>query len=561
MLTYVAVRNVVAFEPDLLSDAYVLALTAPLAMTEPGVYYKAAKWMVLDRAGTYYVDINMQPLLAGYVWIDGVLVVQQEFPNTGDEIVRGEFTVTGPAVVRVDIMYRQGGFQVFSGGLRYRVVDDEDIVVEVSDATGMTGATTTVEADEIPDSELGPKPPIPIDPRFQLPLWPVDPNWRNDVAETLMWLTDVLQSETAAEQRRRLRSNPRRTVEATFSRWAAMNQFIYNMVGGVGQGSMLLPLWWDQTRLTQDVPAGTIIIPGDFHLKEFPVGSVAVIRGENPYAYTPVLVVGNNGDNLAVAAELTDPIPAGSTVTPVRVAQLWQGGSETALTSGVSEHRLRMNIVEFYAENADWGGIFYGETGKPVAIVEPNWAGGITLQTTRNSFTLDNEVGNVLFTDPTRQPRATMKCEYQIHTRAEMRVFRDLIHAMQGRYRTFHVPTFKDDFDLIRDISASEGALIVEPCGYTQFNNASRSIFRYIMIEKYDGTRFFNSIISSRVSNSEEWLYLAETFGNHQASDIRRICYAPVARLDIDNVEISRTTNLVAAVSLTYLLFDDRRLE
>ena len=554
----VAVKNFTPFDASFLSGAKGLYVTPTPTANATADYYRVALWMAFPLIGQYHFDLSVPQLTEGYLSVDGVQVAALVYPFGAQDIARGTIDIEIPKVVRIDILYRVGvsGATAYA---QYRVVDSSDLLVAISDATGATGMISTDSADTIPDSELGPEPIIPVDRRFQYPLWPYSPNWRYDVAEALTWLTDVMGSETAAEQRRRLRSNPRRSVEATFTRWGDKEQLTYNMIGGIGTGNMLLPLWWASRYLNQPASEGDTLIYVDTQNVEWFVGSVAVIWADDPYDYQLVVVTGISEGELLVHPPLGRDSAPHSSIVPVRTAQLWDSAAMNAITSGVGEKRLRFNIVEYYAEPADWGGTVYGETGLPVVSIEPNWSSGLDMSMGRNVFILDNEVGNVLFTDPTNQPRIQMRCTYQVHDDVEMRDFRKVIHAMQGRYKAFHAPTYKDDFNLAADISASEGALIVQRCGYTQFNNATRSVFRYIMIEKHDGTRYYNSIISSRVVGDVEWLYLATTFGNHQKSQIKRICYAPKARLDIDNVEFSRLTNTVARTALTFLLFDDRR--
>lgn len=557
-MAFAPVINVVAFDPELLSEAYVLSLTAPGESTVAGEIYRAAKWQAIAAAGTYFVEINVPQLMTGALRVNGQTVVNQPFPTIQGEVATGSFSVTEPSVVRIDVSYQQGAFSVF-GGIRYRITDSSGLVVAVSDAAGMVGIRTTDPNETIPDSELGPKPLIPSDNRFTNPLWLPRPNWRDSVSESLFWLTDVMVSETAAEQRRRLRSYPRRTVEATFSRWDIEGQFLQNMLGGVGYGDVAVPLWWDETRV-RGASEGQATLEGDFSNKAFNVGSVAVIRGEGFRDFVPVVVIGNNGNSLAISSPLTVEVPEGSTVTPVRVGQIQETSTGRAITGSVAEYRVRFAITEYYQEPADWGGLFYGQTNKPVIRIKPNWSEGINLGISRNIFSLDNEVGVVQFTDPTNQTRISMRCQYQFTTRAELAAFDQRIHAMQGRYRSFHIPTYKDDFTVAADIRAADGAIIVDRCGYTQFSNASKFVFRFIMVEKYDGTTFINTIISSRTTGDTEWLYLAETIGNHNKKDIKRVCYAPLGRLDADSVEKSRVTNEVVKVTLTYLLFDDRRM-
>jgi hypothetical protein len=123
------------------------------------------------------------------------------------------------------------------------------------------------------------------------------------------------------------------------------------------------------------------------------------------------------------------------------------------------------------------------------------------------------------------------------------------------------VPTGHDEFVLTRDISASQGAIIVARSGYNQYNLSQQAIRRDICIELYDGTKLFNTIISSRVVEDEEWLFLSETVPSLPLANVRRISYMPRSRLDIDAIEINRLTDADGAsqVALTFKAIVERR--
>lgn len=536
-----------------LNGAFGLYVTPTLNGTLAGKYYTVSRWLRLPAAGTYTFRLGTHQT--------ATLSVRGEQVTAAVQGVNGSGTIAieAPEVVRVDAQYEVSadGTENF---IVFDVLDPQDDLLEVSRAEGSVGSIADTAEDLLPDSELGLKPSLIEDIRFTYPLWTPRPNWRNSISEMHYWLTDVLTSETAAEQRRRLRPNPRRSVEASFTRDDIDANILLNAVAGMGYAPILLPIWWDAVRIGQDLQGGvTDIIPGDFKGREFNVGDLAAIRRDEAFDYELVYVVGVQDTQIMLSEPVQLDTPKGTVIVPVVDAQVRDTVAVQSLTDTVATSRVRFFQIRPYKHSGNFPSVVYEESGLPVIDPKFNWAVSPENQYRRNVFVNDNETGIPDIYDPTNQASTNVRQAYQLITRDEHTAFLDLLFAMQGRWRTFHLPTKRGDFDLVADINPVQGALLVKRCGYTQYGGADQSIMRYIRIEKYDGTVIFNTIISSRIISGVEWLYLAETIGYHNMHDIKQICYMPVARLDIDNIEIERLTDSKSVVSLTFKTFDDRR--
>ncbi|AGF89702.1 hypothetical protein SP099_00290, partial [Salmonella phage FSL SP-099] len=72
------------------------------------------------------------------------------------------------------------------------------------------------------------------DVRLTYPVFLPLPNWKDGVTERIEWQTDVMISESGAEQRRPIRLHPRRSFEATFLRWEEKRTLLDTTIAGVG---------------------------------------------------------------------------------------------------------------------------------------------------------------------------------------------------------------------------------------------------------------------------------------------------------------------------------------
>lgn len=399
------------------------------------------------------------------------------------------------------------------------------------------------------------------DIRLTYPVFLPEPNWKNGVTERLEWMTDVLSSETGAEQRRKLRLTPRRSFEATFMRWGENRGLLDSTLVGIGQGLCLLPLWHDKTKIDNDVPAGSIDIFGDFAYRDFNVGDVVIIRRDSIFDYELNIVAGRDDTALTLAFGTESDSLKGHTISPIRVSQMRDTPNSSMLTDAVSLYQIRFYNTEIYRLPPEWGFPVYPATGLPIMTREPNYRSDISASINRNTYVLDGGMGPVHIVDPGKQSSTTQKFSFQLVGREAAWKFRQMLFAMSGMQNEFHIPTGASDFELAEDIDPAKGAIIVYRSGFSQFLNTRQVIRRDILIEMYDGTQVPATIVSSRIVGNVEWLVLTQTLGNISKDDIRRISYMPRGRLDTDSVEFNRLTDSDGAseTSLTFKAFAERR--
>lgn len=515
-----------------------------------GQPYYAAKWLRL-KAGTYMLKHMCDDTAQFY--LDGVKVADSILAN---EPALTEFTVAQNGVYRWDVMYQNhvGGIDPAWAG--YALLLD-GTVIEVSRANDFIGDVVP-----IPDAALGVKPPYNSDARLSYPVFLPKPDWKSGMIERLEWLTDVLTSETGAEQRRKLRQVPRRSLEAMFNAFGNHRNLIDSYITGVGANYGLLPLWYDESAITSTAVAGSVDLFGDFAYRDYNVNDVVLIRRGSLFDYELNVVAEKRDGQLVLAFGLSVKTPVGATVTPVRVAQLRDASSGTLVTDEVQQYSLRFYTIENYEITPAWNMPVYQRSGLPILTLEPNYRESTDLSFTRGLYPLDNDISAPVIRDPGGQASTAVQCSYHIYGRAEMYRMKQLLFAMSGRWREFHLPSGHNDFELSRDVDGGQGALIAYRTGFSQFINSRIAVRSDVLIELWDGQTFPNTIISSRVVGDEEWLFLTETVPSIAKDSVKRISYMPRARLNIDSVELNRITDADGAttLSLSFQTFAERRV-
>lgn len=534
-----------------LHGAYDLFVQDAYAQAAGNQTYYMAKWFKL-KAGTYVVN--------AYVDDYGSLSVEHEIvfdAAIGSNPNHGTFTVAENGVYRFDAIYKNVppetpasfAFELLLDGAVYEVSRASDYIADIV---------------PIPDSALGPRPPYSDDVRLTYPVFLPLPNWKDGVTERIEWLTDVMMSESGAEQRRPVRLHPRRSFEATFLRWEENRTVLDSTIAGVGQAPLLLPLWHDMTATENAAPAGSIDIFGQFRVKDFNVGDVVMFRRDLKWDYETNIIAGLDidGGHMTLQFGLQQDMPKGTRLYPVRVAQIREAMNGEQMTDSVSRTQVRFYCTEPYDLPASWSDFpSYARTGLHIFALPEDWGEANDITSDRYTFNYDNDSGPAVIVDPGNQNIGSVKKSYTIYGRTADRQFRQILFALQGRTKTFHLPLDTNDFILTRDINPADGALVVRRSGYTQFVGGKQETKRDILVELYDGTKIPTTIISSRTVQDEEWLFLSQSIPATPRSEVRRIGYMPVSRLDVDGIEIKRLTDAagVSQVSLTFKSFDDRR--
>lgn len=412
------------------------------------------------------------------------------------------------------------------------------------------------------EPELGDPPYPTVD--MNLPPWLPKPNWKDGVTETIAWLTDVMISESGAEQRRKIRRNPRRTVEASFLVTDNDRQILDISLAAIGRGVSLVPIYWDKHHPGSPITEGDTLIAGDFSNQyNFYGGGLALIQGQETLDHEVILVQGADGAGLSLTFPTQKSWGTCADIYPLSRARLTDVGTIDAHTHRVAGYQIRWELLDPITVPGSWGDRpINARTNLPV-LIRPlhNWKESAQFELNRNVFIHDNQTGISDYTDVGGNSTQLRRLNVLIQGRQAYREIVQLLHAMAGRHQTFHMPTAMDEVTLIADIDENQGALIIERSGYTLFDAVRQDIRQWVMVELVNGTRHFTRVISNRILGNEEWLFTEQTFGNIPRAQVRRIDWIPVSRLASDTIEIQHHTDLdgVAEVTLPIHSFYDRR--
>lgn len=423
---------------------------------------------------------------------------------------------------------------------------------------------------QISDDDLPPS----DDYRFSLPVFTTMPNWQGGILERLSWLTDVLSSETDAEQRRSVRRSPRRSFEAQFLRGsmhdASSRDRLDTFFAGVGPGLFLAPIWHEQVVMEEGIDmgaAGVTFADGEFKMREYRKGDLVLVNDGNPDNYD-LLQVGDVEENrFSWAFPPPRRWPMGTRIYPLRVARF---GTQAPRVLNVSDRVSRaaalFEFIEPYTITPSFGGVVGGE---PLFRFSVDRATTMDATYDRKTYTMDNEAGVPIITDTGRDTAITMQVKLRIFGRGNTFALRQFLAAARGRNKKFMCPSFMQDVMLDGAVADGTTELLIRPQGFTSsmrtpqstrtmlafsFDNGSQTLYRTVTAAYERYKRNPNGQVAFPKQVIGEVLVLDSALPAIEPLDLKRISFVSETRLDQDVVEIQHNTNQQRVTDVTLML-------
>lgn len=409
----------------------------------------------------------------------------------------------------------------------------------------------------ISDDDLPPT----SDVRYMLPVWSVLPNWQGGITESLSWMTDVMASETDAEQRRSVRRNARRSFEASFLRQreaaARMDAFFV----GVGPSAFLMPLWHEQVSMLDGIDmagGGVNFADGELRLREFRKGDIVFVNNGDPNDYD-LLEVGDVEQNRF--SWKTPPArswPAKTRIYPMRLARIEPNDARVSgITDGVRRAQVRFTLVEPYYIEPSWGAQVSGQPFFPFAV---DRATPVDMEYTRKAYVMDNGSGQPRITDHGRYTSVVVQTRLRLMGRATAYRFRQFIQSARGMARHFFAPTYMQDIYPVSDIASGTREVKIEPQGFRKSMISPQPVRLQLAFQYRDGTPTIYAtvadVLETRIGNKlvAETLVMVDPLPAITLSDLKRISFVCETRFEQDSFEIYHPTNGQVVIDVACVL-------
>lgn len=394
---------------------------------------------------------------------------------------------------------------------------------------------------------------------IDLPVWSIPPNWSTPVTERLEWLTNVMASRSLAEQRRAIRLTPRRYFEFKINPVDAVRSLFDQWMHRISDERMLLPLWHDRGKLSDNAFALDTRLELDTRWMEFVAGGTALIyRG--PFNYEPVTIEAVDDDGIDLAEPLAGDWPKGATVYPCRRAVMDVDTSLSNLTSRAGESTLSF-MVDTDNPFDEGDEALPLLDGLPLVTLEPNRMGRLEQQYGRLMGELDLQIGRTRRYDENSRSFQTQFYNWRAVGREQHHALRQTLYRLSGRQKAVWMPSFNRDVVLAADLTTGQGAIDIEKIGYHILGGPIDGRDRLLIRDNSGANRTVRVVGSSDVSSSVERLALSSNAA-FSASAGRHGSFLSAVRLDQDAVEITHHTDSlgVCEVSAAFKSFANNRV-
>jgi len=374
-------------------------------------------------------------------------------------------------------------------------------------------------------------------------------NWDNGVLERYSFLTDIITSWDGSEQRMKLRSTPRREIEAHLQVFGLdFVRKLQSTLFGWQSRSYLIPYWPDYYLLSTELPAGSTVIPNiPTNDSEFIAGGVALLLNTIDHNES-VQLLAVQPNQLILDLPTQQTWPAGTRIYSAKFARIASKQTVTRPTRHMLDMQAKFIVTDNSGLTEAEGTTLY--KGYPVLLDIPNEVEVLSEDWLRPLLEFDSDIINPVVDDPIGYTTIVRRMDWLMKSRKERADFRKWLYARAGRWKPFWMPSWNEDFKLASLLAGTDTKLVVEFAFYKRFVPAT-PLRDALMIELFNGTRIFKNILSiDEISEIEENVFMDSPVGfDIQPQEVRCISYLNLSRLDSDTVEIFHETDTISRVS------------
>lgn len=355
--------------------------------------------------------------------------------------------------------------------------------------------------------------------------------------ETLAWVTDVL-GAYGREQRRGLRSVPRRTINMRFLVRGTDRARLEDLLSRQTQ-AFVVPLAWDQ-RFVGALSSGAGSITVDTTDSEFEAGGLVLVY-ESSSLYESVLIDAVGVGALTLANTLVNNY-SNATLYPAFGGWITSAGIDRSLPE-INVASMEFVLLDNYdlpapATTQHRG---YDVLLDPSIVVDP-----VPVAISQARLWRDNGIGALRPFASESRTRFVDTQRWLTDTRARRKTLKKWLYARKGKRLPFFYPTWQNDVTLIDDITAVQTFIDVAA--------VEMSAPFDVLLHVSPSTYLFAQVTAKAVIAGGERLTIGAALGQAvAAADVVRVCLMRLSRHAADEVTLShRLPNITEAqVALT----------
>lgn len=279
-------------------------------------------------------------------------------------------------------------------------------------------------------------------------VWTLAPNWRVNYVVTYEFRTDVFTSRSGREQRRALRTTPRKQVKFTVTR-TEQEARAYSRFLTLNQGALLSVADYSRhATVREPVPSGATVLAITGAAPTWLAEGARVFLGGT--VRLEVAAINSESGTVSLVAPLAQSWPEGVKIYPSLDGRLIDTISTENHGRRTIESEVTIAVEPATGAVADDAGTpdeFFN--AREVLIFSPNFAHAIPSQFTRVVDKADFERGRVATYLPVNFSTRTKTYQVLSPNRHDRERLLGLFLRMKGQRGEFYIPTYEDDFTLV----------------------------------------------------------------------------------------------------------------
>lgn len=360
-------------------------------------------------------------------------------------------------------------------------------------------------------------------------IWPFLPE--TGYTEKMEWKTDVIEAFNN-EQRIAVREAPRQSFEhefyldsQQFSRAKAMTTQWGHRVYG-------LPVWDELTILETGLTSGATVINFDTTNADYRENDIIILWSSDTNA-SALEITTVTPTSVTLKLPLTSNWPR-CFIAPLRFCRTLEGASFSRTSNEYATAKMEFLVTS----NKDLGddGSYPTYRTKPVMTDRSAVVGDLSERIARSIDIFDNGSGPIDVDITNNWVRFLQTMSFIKNDRASIWSLRKWIHARRGKQRSFWLPSWNKDINILEDCADTATSLTISAIGYPLYYST-----KDILIQLRNGTRIFTRATSGSTNeqNNETLLLSAALGTGFTVADIDFACFMSHVRLDTDNVSFN----------------------
>lgn len=378
------------------------------------------------------------------------------------------------------------------------------------------------------------------------------PDWDQKIDETISYLTDVLHSYDDTEQRRGLRSIPRRNLKFQAKTLNARDAAgMESLLWGWQHQPYGVPFWQDAQPLESDIAAGTFGIQANTVDRLFAVGGICLIWTDQ-FTFEALTISGIAADLITVASptQFAWKAGAGVKIVPIFLARIANAVDLDRLWSAADAID-----IEFMGEALQPAP---APTSSPVQFkgfdvleTPPNWVNDLKRTYARSTITMDPKIGPITVNDRGGTAIVSHELPWWLDSHAKITELRAFLVRRQGQLVPFWTPTWDQDLVMSGDAIVGSSVINIATVYYTRFFFPNRSRRFLALIPIGNGAIRYVEV-SGSVDNGDgtESLSLTAPLSADVLAATTMISFLTFCRLGSDDLKILWSSTEFAEASV-----------